>query len=117
MDAIVRTMNHLVSVSDFNKGAAGAIFSSVKKTGEPKLVLRRNEPECILISPKEYTKLIEELEDLRDYKLASERLLSGGEAAAVPVQAVLAEDGITQEDLDAMESEVYREVSTQMKNK
>ena len=35
MDAIVSTMNHLVSVSAFNKGAAGAIFSSVKQSGEP----------------------------------------------------------------------------------
>ena len=65
MDAIVSTMNHLVSVSAFNKGAAGAIFSSVKQSGEPKLVLRRNEPECVLISPKEYAKLIEEIEDLK----------------------------------------------------
>ena len=103
MDAIVSTMNHLVSVSAFNKGAAGAIFSSVKQSGEPKLVLRRNEPECVLISPKEYVKLIEEIEDLRDYRLATERLLENAGKAAIPVEDVLKEDGISQADLDAME--------------
>ena len=103
MDAIVTTMNHLVSVSAFNKGAAGAIFSSVKQSGQPKLVLRHNEPECVLISPVEYSKMIEELEDLRDYKLASERLFSNAGMRAVPLAEVLKEDGITQSDLDAME--------------
>ena len=103
MDAIVSAMNHLVSVSDFNKGAAGAIFSSVKQTGQAKLVLRRNEPECILISPKEYKKLMEELEDLRDYKLASERLLSQADAKTVSFREVMASDGITQDELDARE--------------
>ena len=87
MDAIVSTMNHLVSVSAFNKGAAGA----------------RNEPECVLISPKEYAKLIEEIEDLRDYRLATERLLENAGKAAIPVEDVLKEDGISQADLDAME--------------
>ena len=104
MDAIISTMNHLVSVSAFNKGAAGAIFSSVKQSGEPKLVLRRNEPECVLISPKEYAKLIEEIEDLRDYRLATERLLENAGKTAIPVEEVLKEDGITQAELDAMEN-------------
>ena len=97
MDAIVRTMNHLVSVSDFNKGAAGAIFSSVKKTGEPKLVLRRNEPECILISPQQYTRLIVELEDLRDYKYAVERLAANQGRPTVPFEEVCRHFGIDPE--------------------
>lgn len=103
MDAIVSAMNHMVSVSAFNKGEAGAIFSSVKKSNEPKLVLRRNEPECILVSPLQYTNLMEELEDLRDYKLATERLTACAGKGTVSFEAVLQEDGITQEMLDAME--------------
>ena len=103
MDAIVNTMNHLVSVSAFNKGEAGAIFPSVKKTNEPKLVLRRNEPECILISPQQYTRLIEELEDLRDYKYAVERLAANQGRPTVPFEEVLKEDGLSRADLDALE--------------
>ncbi|MBR4473471.1 MAG: type II toxin-antitoxin system Phd/YefM family antitoxin [Oscillospiraceae bacterium] len=103
MDSIVKTMNHLVSVSAFNKGEAGTIFSTVKKTNEPKLVLRRNEPECILISPLQYTQLIEELEDLRDYKLAVERLVASQGQETISFEEILREDGLSLADLDAME--------------
>ncbi|MBQ9664131.1 MAG: type II toxin-antitoxin system Phd/YefM family antitoxin [Oscillospiraceae bacterium] len=103
MDALVSTMSHLISVSAFNKGEAGAIFSSVKKTNEPKLVLRRNEPECILISPAQYTKLMEELEDLRDYKLAMERLAANQGKPTISFDEILREEGLSREDLEAME--------------
>lgn len=103
MDAIVNTMNHMISVSAFNKGSAGSIFSSVKKSGEPKLVLRRNEPECILLSPAYYTSLMEELEDLRDYKLAVERLAASEGKPTVSFSDLLKKDGMTKADLDAME--------------
>lgn len=79
MDAMVSMINSMVSLSDFNKGDAGKIFGNIKKTNQPKLVLRRNEPECVLMSPKSYIAMMEELEDLRDYKLAIERLLKSGD--------------------------------------
>jgi len=79
MDAIVSIMNSMVSISDFNKGDAGKIFGSIKASNQPKLVLRRNEPECVLLSPKTYTSMVEELEDLRDYKMAVERLMKNSE--------------------------------------
>jgi len=101
MESIVNTMNNLISVSAFNKGEAGKIFSSVKSTNQAKIVLRRNEPECVLISPASYTEMINELEDLRDYKLAVERL-----AASEPTiswEEAMKELGITQSDIDEME--------------
>lgn len=79
MDSIINAMKNLVSISAFNKGDAGKIFNDVKKTNEPKLVLKRNEPECILLSPQSYIDLMDELEDLRDYKLVVERLSSPNE--------------------------------------
>ena len=103
MDAIVYTMNQMVSVSAFNKGEAGAIFSSVKKTNKPKLVLRRNEAECVLISPQQYTMLMKELEDLRDYKLATERLAASQGKPTISFDEVLREDGLSHSDLDALE--------------
>ena len=102
MDAIVSTMKNMVSVSAFNKGEAGAIFSSVKRTGEPKLVLRRNEPECVLVSPDAYIRLMNELEDLRDYQQAVERL-NASKGETISFADVLKEDGITEADLDKME--------------
>ena len=79
MDAMVSVINSMVSISDFNKGEAGRIFGSIKKTNQPKLVLRRNEPECVLLSPNSYIAMMEELEDLRDFKLAVERIAKSDE--------------------------------------
>ncbi|WP_246541227.1 type II toxin-antitoxin system Phd/YefM family antitoxin [Peptoniphilus ovalis] len=39
-----------------------------------KIVLKNNTPECVLLSPEEYSKLIEDAEDARDLLLANERL-------------------------------------------
>ena len=75
MDTFANAINNLISLSAFNKGEAGKIFSAIKKSNQPKIVLRHNEPECVIISPKNYTEMIEELEDLRDYKMAVERLM------------------------------------------
>lgn len=103
MNAMVLAMNSLVSISAFNKGDAGKIFSAVKASGLPKIVLRRNEPECVLISPAEYSAMVQELEDLRDYKLAVERLAAVDPGSFSTWQDMLRESGLTQADVDAME--------------
>ena len=46
---------------------------------------------------------MEELEDLRDYKLAVERLVAGEGKPTLSFSALLQEDGISQAVLDAME--------------
>ena len=103
MDAIAVTLNNIVSVSAFNKGEAGAIFSSVKKSGISKLVMRRNEPECVLVSPAEYSRIIAELEDLRDYKLATERLAASSNSAGKSFEDILAEEGSSFDELASVE--------------
>ncbi len=102
MDAISAAMNSIVSVSDFNRGMAGAIFESVKRTG-PKIVLKHNEPECVLMSPEYYEELIDRLEDMKDYALAIKRLSAGGKP--IPWEQVMADLGITQEEIDAAEED------------
>ncbi len=103
MNQMAAVMKNLVSVSAFNQGKAGEIFSAVKRTGQPKLVLRRNAPECVLVPPEEYAAMVEELEDLRDYKLAVERLANGTAKKSADWAALLRAAGVTQKDLDAME--------------
>lgn len=103
MDAIAATIRNMVSVTDFNKGAAGSIFDSVKRSGVPKLVLKRNEPACVLVAPQEYTSMVEELEDLRDYKLAVERLAASDSSQLISWEEILEKTGVTQEELDGME--------------
>lgn len=75
MDFVKQISNKTVSISDFNRGLAGRIFDDVKSNGS-KVVLKNNTPECVLISPDEYSKLIDELEDAKDLMLAKSRLES-----------------------------------------
>lgn len=75
MNFIKQISNRTVSISDFNRGLAGRIFDDVKSTGS-KVVLKNNTPECVLLSPEEYSRLMDELEDARDLMLAKSRLES-----------------------------------------
>lgn len=75
MDFVKEISNKTISISEFNRGLAGRIFADVKIRGA-KVVLKNNAPECVLISPEKYTKLMEELEDARELMLANERLSS-----------------------------------------
>lgn len=75
MDFVKQISNKTVSISDFNRGLAGRIFDDVKANGS-KVVLKNNTPECVLISPDEYSELIDELEDAKDIMLAKSRLES-----------------------------------------
>ena len=102
MNPMVNAIQNLIPISAFNKGEAGRIFSAVKKTGQPKLVLRHNAPECVLIAPDDFTAMVEELEDLRDYKMAVERLAASSPDQAVDWSELLQKIGVSQADLDAM---------------
>ena len=102
MNAITLTMKSIVSISDFNKGQAGSIFESVRRTG-PKIVLKHNEPECVLMSPEYYEELIERLEDMQDYAMAMERMSAGGEP--ISWEKMLEMTGVTEEDIEAAEED------------
>ena len=64
MDTAMNILNNTVPISLFNKGLAGRIFNSVKKTGA-KVVMKNNAPECILLSPEEYKKMIDEIKEAK----------------------------------------------------
>lgn len=78
MNFIKQISNRTVSISDFNRGLAGRIFDEVKSKGS-KVVLKNNSPECVLLSPDEYSRLMDELEDARDLMLAKSRIESAKE--------------------------------------
>lgn len=71
--ALAAPLNHTVSITAFNRGKAGQIFSSVKESGMA-VVMKNNEAECVLLSPKEYNALLERIEDMELAALAAERL-------------------------------------------
>lgn len=82
MNFIKQISNRTVSISDFNRGLAGRIFDDVKSTGS-KVVLKNNTPECVLLSPEEYSRLMDEVEDARDLMLAKSRLESMNEIEVI----------------------------------
>lgn len=98
---IANLLKNTVSISSFNKGQAGKIFSDVKKNGT-KIVMKNNEPECVLISPDEYIEIIEMIEDIKLSAIVEERIKnSNGETYTF--DEIMKESGITENDLEGYE--------------
>lgn len=62
--SIRNAIEDTVSISMFNRGLAGQIFEEVKHCGA-KVVMKNNSPECVLLSPDEYIRLIDEVREAR----------------------------------------------------
>ena len=100
--SILDVMKSLVPISLFNKGYAGKIFSDVRRNGA-KLVVKNNVPECVLISPEEYTKMVEELNDARLLGVASYRMEHFDHNQLVPQNKVDEILGVSENDLIGFE--------------
>ena len=83
-----------IPVSLFKFKPAEEIFSDVKKCGA-KIVIKDDLPECILLSPAEYVKIMEELDYLRQEKLISDDRLSS--------DTLLDELDLSDEDLNMLD--------------
>lgn len=101
MQSVVSAVTHTVPISQFNRGLAGKIFDDVRKNG-PKVVMKNNVAECVLMSPEEYVDLMDELEDMRLLALAEERWSHYDPDKLISMEEMEREFGITQEELDAI---------------
>ena len=96
------TLRSLVSISQFSKGQATQVFDRLKN--EPQLVvLKNNVPAAILLSPAEFSRLMEMEENYRLLTLAQERLDGNNLAKARNESDVMKSLGITEADIDAAE--------------
>ncbi len=95
---IISAIENTVPISQFNRGLAGKIFQEVKQSGA-KVVMKNNAPECVLISPQEYVRLIEEINDARLLAVASERMKNYDPSENISANEVQRELGITDEEL------------------
>ena len=86
-----------VSINSFNRGLADQIFDSVHNSG-PKIVVKNNKPECVLMSLEEYLSLMEELNNARLLVISNERLANfkGNALSQEKMNKIL---GITENDL------------------
>lgn len=60
MASVMSAIKNTVPISQFNRGLAGKIFEDVKQSGA-KVVMKNNVAECVLISPEEYVRLMDEV--------------------------------------------------------
>ncbi len=97
----LQPLHPTVPLTAFNRGKASKIFAEVKKSG-PTIVLKNNEPECVLLSPDDYNALIERVYDAELLHTAEERLKDYNPAKTVPFEEVAAKNGI---DLSSLPKE------------
>ena len=100
MANITSAIRDTISISLFNRGLAGKIFEDVKQSGA-KVVMKNNSAECVLLSPDEYVKLMDEVNDARLLSIANERMQNFNPANLISSEELYNELGITEEDLDA----------------
>ena len=98
---ITSAIRDTVSISLFNRGLAGKIFEDVKNSGA-KVVMKNNAAECVLMSPDEYLKLMDEVNDARLLSLAAQRMSNFDSADLISGEALFSELGITKDALDAV---------------
>ena len=95
-------MDCLVPISLFNKGQATKIFNRLRETKEL-FVLKNNQPSAVILSPEEYTRLTEIEENYMLLLEATNRLEENGTKPAISMEAVMADLGISEKDLEAEE--------------
>ncbi|MFL0198694.1 type II toxin-antitoxin system prevent-host-death family antitoxin [Clostridium sp. WILCCON 0269] len=92
-------LNSIVPISRFNKGEASKIFEEVNKTGY-KIVVKNNKPACVLITPKQYQKMVETIEDYELMIETEKRLKNENNMECYSMEDVMKQHGIRQEELD-----------------
>lgn len=98
MNNIMGAIQNTISISLFNRGLAGKIFDEVKRCGA-KVVMKNNAPECVLLSPQEYVRLMDEVNDSRLLSLSVKRMEHFNPTTTISQKAVDAEFGFTEDDL------------------
>lgn len=101
MPSVVSAITNTVAISQFNRGLAGQIFEEVKRSGA-KVVMKNNAAECVLLSPEEYVRLMEELNDARLLALAEERMQSFDPSTLISEDDMNRRLGITEEEMESV---------------
>lgn len=99
MNSIRSAIENTIPISLFNRGLAGKIFDEVKRYGA-KVVMKNNAPECVLLSPDEYIRLLDEVNDAHLLAAAAERMSHFNSAALISQEQVDQEFGFTLSDYE-----------------
>ena len=99
MNSIRSAIENTISISLFNRGLAGKIFDDVKTQGA-KVVMKNNVPDCVLLSPDEYIRLLDEADDARLLNAATERMSHYDPATLITQVQVDQEFGFSPSDYE-----------------
>lgn len=91
-------LQSLVPISQFNKGQAAKIFDRLHSEREL-IVLKNNQPSAIILSPEEYTRLIEIEEDYLLLLEAGKRMEDNGNNKAISFDSVMNNLGVSEAEL------------------
>ena len=98
MSSVVSAITKTVPISQFNRGLAGQIFSDVKSHG-PKVVMKNNAAEVVLMPPAEYVEVMDALNDYLLLTLAIERMANADPSALIMEEEMDKRLGVTREEL------------------
>ena len=98
MASVASAITNTVLISQFNRGLAGKIFDEVKKYGA-KVVMKNNMAECVVLSPEEYMRMIDAIEDARLCALVEARMENLNEEKTISFEEMNQKLGIKEEDL------------------
>ena len=97
-------LKSLVPITQFNRGQASRIFDRLH-TESQLVVLKNNQPAAVILSPEEYARLSEIEEDYFLMIEATKRLADNN-APTMPMDEVMKELGITDDELAAADDVV-----------
>lgn len=98
MASVVSAITNTVPITQFNRGLAGKIFEDVKRSGA-KVVMKNNAAECVLLSPEEYVRLMDEVNDARLLAVATERMAHYDPSTLISEEGMNRRLGVTAADL------------------
>ena len=98
MASVVSAITNTVPITQFNRGLAGKIFEDVKRSGA-KVAMKNNAAECVLLSPEEYVRLMDEVNDARLLAAATERMAHYDPSTLIPEEEMNRRLGVTAADL------------------
>ncbi|WP_252198650.1 type II toxin-antitoxin system Phd/YefM family antitoxin [Clostridium sp. MCC353] len=97
--SIRSVIENTIPISLFNRGLAGKIFEEVKRHGA-KVVMKNNSPECVLLSPEEYIRLLDEVNDARLLAAAAQRMSTFNPSTVISQEQVDREFGFSPADYE-----------------
>ena len=100
MTSVLSAVTKTVPITQFNRGLAGQIFSDIKAHG-PKVVMKNNAAEAVILPPDEYVELMNAMNDYLLLTMAIERIENYDPKALISEGEMERRLGITKADLDA----------------